>query len=175
MDGKAKAISISVSSLQRQILEEAIACRECPQGWADRARIVLSIADGSGVSPTARNLRVDRKTVRLWKNRWAAATVEWEKNGKDWTQKVWAQKIEQALSDAPRSGAPCTFQAEHVCQIIALACKPPADFKIPVSHWSAADLQREVLKQKIVPAISARQVGRFLKQRTFDRTVCAIT
>ena len=177
MDGKAKskAISLSISALQRQILEEAIAPRECPQGWADRARIILSIADGVGVSPTARQLQVDRKTVRLWRTRWLAASVEWEKDCKDWTEKVWAEKIEQAISDAPRSGAPCTFQAEHVCQIIALACKNPEDFKVPVSHWSAADLQREVLKQKIVPAISPRQVGRFLKRRISDLTACAIT
>ena len=76
------------------------------------------------------------------------------------------------MCDAPRSGAPCTFQPEHVCQIIALACKNPRELALPISHWSAADLQREVIKQKIVPAISARQVGRFLKRPTSSRTAC---
>ena len=174
MDGSTLE-SLSLSPLQRQILEEAIACREWPQGWATRARIVCLAADGRGVLPTARHLHVDRKTVRLWRKRWAAASVEWERDGKDWNEKVWRAKIEKTLGDAPRSGAPCTFQPEHVCQIIALACKNPQDFAVPVSHWSAADLQREVLKQKIVPAISARQVGRFLKRRTSGRTACVIT
>lgn len=166
--------SCSVSPIQRRILEEAVARRECPQGWATRARIVLWAADGRGVLPTARQLHVDVKTVRLWRRRWSQAAGRWEQDGEDWEAVVWREKIEQALSDAPRSGAPCTFQPEHVCQIVALACKNPQEFGVPVSHWSASDLQREVLKQKIVPAISARQVGRFLKRRTSGRIACAI-
>jgi hypothetical protein len=174
MDGWAST-ALSLSPLQRRILEERVACRQCAQGLAARARIVLLAADGWGVLPTARQVRVDVKTVRLWRKRWAAVSAGWEQDGQDWAETVWREKIEQLLSDAPRSGAPCTFQPEHVCQIIALACKKPQEFAIPISHWSAADLQREVIRQKIVPAISARQVGRFLKRRTSSRTACAIT
>lgn len=173
MDGCARN-SLSLSPLQRQILEEDVSCRQCAQGLATRARIVLLAADGWGVQPTARQLHVDVKTVRLWRKRWAAVSAGWERHSQDWEEKVWREKIEQLLSDAPRSGAPCRFQPEHVCQIIALACKKPQDFALPISHWSATDLQREVLKQKIVPAISARQVGRFLKRPTSSRTVCGI-
>jgi len=165
MDGS-PSISISLSPLQRRILEEVVGRRRCAQGVAVRARIVLLAADGGGVLSIGRHLHVDVKTVRLWRKRWAAAAAGWEQNSADWDEKVWREKIEQTLCDAARSGAPCTFQPEHVCQIIALACKNPGDLAIPTSHWSAADLQREVLKQKIVPAISARQVGRFLKRRT---------
>jgi putative transposase len=167
--------SLTLSPLQRRILEEHVARRQCTQGLALRARIVLLAADGRGVSPTARDLHVDVKTVRLWRNRWAEASAGWEENAEDWDEKVWRQKIEQTLSDAPRSGAPCTFQPEHVCQIIALACKSPRELGVPVSHWSAADLQREVLERKIVPSISARQVGRFLKRRMSGRIACGIT
>ena len=167
--------SLSLSPLQRRILEEYVVCRQCAQGLASRARIVLLAADGWGVLPTARHVQVDVKTVRLWRGRWAVVSAGWEQDGEDWEEKVWRGKIEQLLSDAPRSGAPCTFQPEHVCQIIALACTKPQDFSRAISHWSAADLQREVIKQKIVPAISARQVGRFLKRRTSSRTACVIT
>ena len=171
MDG-CPSNSISLTPLQHQILQETVAPRECAQGLASRVRIILLAADGQGVSATARQLRVDRKTVRLWRARWAAVSAGWEEDGKDWDEKVWREKIEQTLSDAHRSGAPCTFQPEHVCQIIALACKKPGEFALPISHWSAADLRREVLKQNILPAISARQVGRFLKRRTSGRTAC---
>jgi putative transposase len=174
MDGCASK-SLSLSPLQRRILEETVARRECAQGLASRARIILLAADGLGVLPTARQLHVDVKTVRLWRTRWVTASAGWEQDGEDWDEKVWREKIQQTLRDAHRSGAPCTFQAEHVCQIIALACKKPGDLALPISHWSAADLRREVLKQKIVPTISARQVGRFLKRRTSGRTACAIT
>jgi|SRR5581483_7324339 len=167
--------SLSVSPLQRQVLQDLVVRRQCAQGLATRARIILLVGDGWGVLPTARQLHVDVKTVRLWRKRWAAVSAGWDQDGADWQEKVWREKIEQLLSDAPRSGAPCTFQPEHVCQIIALACRNPQEFALPISHWSAADLQREVLKQKIVPAISARQVGRFLKRPTSSRTACVIT
>jgi hypothetical protein len=174
MDGSTSK-SLSLSLLQRRILEEEVAQRQCAQGLATRARIVLLAGDGWGVLPTARQLHVDVKTVRLWRRRWTAVSAGWEQDGQDWQEKVWREKIQRLLRDAPRSGAPCTFQPEHVCQIIALACKKPGDLALPISHWSATDLQREVLKQKIVPAISARQVGRFLKRRTSSRTACVIT
>jgi hypothetical protein len=167
--------SLSLSPSQYRILEELVARRQCPQGVAVRARIVLLAAAGWGVTATAREVHVDVKTVRLWRRRWVAVSAQWDQDAQDWDQKVWGEKIEQTLRDAQRRGAPCTFQPEHVCQIIALACKNPAELSIPISHWSAADLQREVIKQKIVPSISARQVGRFLKRRTSGRTACAIT
>jgi hypothetical protein len=174
MDGIASQL-FSLSSLQREILEEEVARRRCAQGLAVRARIILLAADRWGVLPSARHLHVDVKTVRLWRKRWAAASAKWEQDGADWDEKVWREKIEQTLGDAPRSGAPPTFQPEHICRIIAVACKNPREFAIPISHWSATDLQREVLKQKIVPAISARQVGRFLKRPTSGRIACVIT
>ena len=174
MDG-CSPISISLSRLLRQFLEEVVSRRQCAQGLVTRARIILLANEGTGVSSTARQVHADVKTVRLWRKRWVAASAGWEQDGKDWKEKVWREKIEQLLSDAPRSGAPCTFRAEHICQIIALACKKPQEFSLPISHWSAADLQREILKQKIVPAISARQVGRFLKRRISSRIACGIT
>jgi putative transposase len=173
MDGCASK-SLFLSPSQRRILEEDVTRRQCAQGLATRARIVLLAADGWGVLATARHLHVDVKTVRLWRKRWAAASAGWEQDSRDWDEKLWREKIQQTLCDAPRSGAPCTFQPEHICQIIALACKSPLDFALPISHWSAADLQREVLRQKIVPDISARQVGRFLKRRTSGHTACVI-
>jgi hypothetical protein len=174
MDGTV-ANAVVLSPLQRQILEEQVARRECTQGLATRARIILLAADGQGVLPTSRQLHVDVKTVRLWRRRWTQAAAGWERDGVDWDQKLWRAKIEQTLRDAPRSGAPCKFQPEHVCQIIALACRNPQDLGVPISHWSAADLQRQVIKEGIVPAISARQVGRFLKRRRFARIACVIT
>lgn len=177
MDGTVTSSSpivhpISFSLLQRQILEGFIARRQSANALVVRAEIILSISVTQNVSQTARDFSVDRKTARLWRDRWIAASVEWEKNSKDWVEKVWREKIEALLADAPHSGRPSTFKPEDVSKIVALACKKPQDFAIPVSHWSAADLQREVIKQKIIPKISVRQVGRFLKRQTSSRTAC---
>jgi putative transposase len=50
-----------------------------------------------------------------------------------------------------------------VTQIIAVACEPPEKCARPVTHWTPRELADEVKKRGIVPSISARQVGRFLK------------
>jgi len=74
------------------------------------------------------------------------------------------QAIEQTLSDRPRSGAPPTFTAEQICQIVAMACEAPShESGRPLTHWSTTELADEAIKRGIVEDISARSVGRFLK------------
>jgi putative transposase len=72
--------------------------------------------------------------------------------------------IAEVLADAPRPGAPPTFSAEQVVQIIAMACTPPADSGRPVDAWTPRELADEAEKRQIVTSISARSVGRFLKR-----------
>ncbi len=67
------------------------------------------------------------------------------------------------LQDAYRSGKPSTFTPEQVAHIIALACDPPTDHDVPLSHWTPSALAQEAIHQQIVTRISPRQVGRFLK------------
>ncbi len=57
-----------------------------------------------------------------------------------------------------------TFSAEQVVQIVALACEPPPDSDRPVSHWTPRELAEEAVTRHIVPTISPRSVGRFLKR-----------
>src|SRR5499426_981433 len=56
-----------------------------------------------------------------------------------------------------------TVSAEQWCQIMALACEPPADSQRPISHWTPRELADEARKRGLVPTISERHVGRFLK------------
>jgi hypothetical protein len=62
------------------------------------------------------------------------------------------------------------FSAEQIAGLIALACEPPADSGLPVSHWTPPELAREAVKRGLVQSISPRQVDRFLAPRTCDRT-----
>ena len=80
------------------------------------------------------------------------------------------QRILQVLSDGARIGAPAKFSAEQIAGLIALACELPADSDLPVSHWTPPELAREAVRRGLVESISARQVDRFLAQRTCDRT-----
>ena len=74
------------------------------------------------------------------------------------------------LADDERSGAPATFTPEQIAAMIALACEPPADSGLPVSHWTPAELAREAIKRKVVVTISPRHIDRFLARRTSGRT-----
>ena len=68
------------------------------------------------------------------------------------------------LSDAPRNGAPGTFTAEQVTQILAVACEPPENSGRPINGWTHRELTDEVILRGIVPSISKSQVGSYLQQ-----------
>ena len=74
--------------------------------------------------------------------------------------------IVDLLVDGPRSGRPGDFTAEQILQIIAIACEDPEEEEAsdrPVSHWTPREVADEAVKRQIVPRISVRSVGRFLK------------
>ena len=108
---------------------------------------------------------------RRGRHRWARAIdtlAAAEQEGA--TDKDLEKLILGVLADDQRSGAPATFTPEQVAAIIALACEPPADSGLPISHWTPPELAREAIKRRIVESISPRQVDRFLARRTCDRT-----
>jgi hypothetical protein len=78
--------------------------------------------------------------------------------------------IVDVLADEKRCGGPTKFTPEQVAAIIALACEPPADSGLPISHWTPPELAREAIKRGIVESISPRQVDRFLAKRAFVHT-----
>jgi putative transposase len=130
-----------------------------------RAKAILAAAAGKSNEHIAQQLGLHRHTVRTWRCRWqtaVAALAETEAAGAE--AKVLRARIEAVLDDAPRPGAPQTFSAEQVTQIIAVACEAPAESGRPVSHWSPRELAAEVVQRGIVASISVRTVGRFLKR-----------
>jgi transposase len=119
----------------------------------------------------AEELGVDRQRVRRWRSRWAkasAALTAAEEDGA--TDKDLGKLVLAVLADDERSGSPATFTPEQMAAIIALACEPPGESGLPVSHWTPAELAREAIKRKIVVSISPRHVDRFLARRTSDHT-----
>jgi putative transposase len=153
--------SISVTPPQQRLLEGLLRQHSCPQALAFRARIVLAAATGQRNEPLAQQLGCTPKTVRKWRARWAAAEAQLaaaEGDARDLQSLVAA-----VLADAPRPGAPDTFTAEQIVQILSLACTPPPDSERPVAAWTPRELADEAVNQGIVPAISPRSVGRFLK------------
>ena len=165
------ATTIEVTARQRAVLEALTRAASTPQQLADRCRIVLMSAEGQANVHQAAALGVDRQRVRRWRGRWASAqerlgTAEEEGVGDNDLHAM----IVGVLSDEERSGGPPKFSPEQVAGIIALACEPPADSGLPVSHWTPPELAREAVHRGIVESISARQVDRFLARRAFGHT-----
>lgn len=157
--------AVIVSDRLRGVLEHLMRRQTGSQRLVRRLQIVLAAAAGRNNDQIARQCGLHRATAQTWRTRWlglaprlAAAITA----GDD--DRLVARLVADALDDAPRSGAPPTFSAEQVVQIVALACEPPPDSNRPVSHWTPRELADEAVKRAIVPIISPRSVGRFLKR-----------
>jgi putative transposase len=140
----------TVTSRQSAVLEPLARSRTAPQRLVERCRIVLMSAEGKGTEDQGEELGVDRQRVRRWRDRWASASgalSSAEHEGA--TDKDLQNLILAVLADDARSGAPAKFTPEQVAAIIALACEPPAQSGLPVSHWTPTELTREAIKRKI--------------------------
>ena len=125
-----------------------------PQQSALRARVVLLAAQGANNSQIAGQLGIETDTARFWRQRWLATA----------DQPLSELSLSQRFADAPRSGAPAHISSEALCQIMALACRPPAEVGRPITEWTARELAEEAIAQGLVSSISPRHVGRFLKR-----------
>jgi putative transposase len=143
-----KAPPVRLGEDERQELLALIRAHTTPQHFSFRAQIILHLADGHNAREVARLLGTSRLTVRRWRRHWL------ERHN---------CAVRARLHDAPRPGTPATFSAEQWCQIMALACEPPADSERPISHWTPREVAAEAIKRGIVETISERHVGRFLK------------
>jgi transposase-like protein len=144
------AVPITLTSEQEGDLQRLARAYKTPRKLAERAEMILRSAAGIEVREIARQLGVWPKTVRHWRSRWLASSAE--------------AAAAARLQDAPRPGAPGTFTPEQICEIVALACEPPENSELPLSHWSQSELAREAVRRGIVGGISHGSVGRFLKK-----------
>jgi putative transposase len=155
--------AVILSDRLRAVLEQLVRRQTSAQRLIRRLRIVLAAADGRNNNQIARACGHNRDTAQTWRTRWLRHAPRLEAAiaaGDD--DRLLARLVADALADAPRRGAPPTFTAEQVVQIIALACEPPPDSDRPVNAWTPRELAEEAVKRAIVPAISPRSVERFL-------------
>ena len=150
-----------VLSKQREVLEQLVRTHSTPQHLAMRARIILHAADGVGVRQSGRELDVWPKTVRYWRKRWRQAAD--------------GQSVPERLADAPRSGAPATFTPQQICAVVAMTREKPSESERPISHWSQREIAAEAMQRGLIPSISQRSVGRFLKKRPTSNHIASVT
>lgn len=154
-------LTVTLSPPQHTVLQTLLRQHSCPQALALRVRIVLAAAEGQRNETLARQLDCTPKTVRKWRGRWVAAEAPLA--AAEAVPHELRSTIARVLADAARSGAPDTFSAEQIVQIINLACTPPAAAGRPVDAWTPRELADEAAKRGIVSSISPRSVERFLK------------
>jgi transposase-like protein len=106
--------ALAISDEDRATLESWTRSRSIATGQAERARIVLAVADGAGTSAAARLVGVSRPTVIKWRDRFAAHGVA-------------------GLDDEPRSGRP---KVVDDAAVIAATLEPPPA-RLGVTHWSS--------------------------------------
>src|ERR671933_2785973 len=123
-------LGVTVTPPQQAVLEGLLRQHSCPQMLALRARIVLAAATGQRNVPLAHDLGCTPKTVTKWRARWAAAEAQLA--ALDGDAAALKRLMARVLADAPRPGAPDTFTAEQIVQIINLACPPPPDAGPPL-------------------------------------------
>jgi len=156
---------VNLSARQRRILERMAGSRTLAQRLVERARMIISAHDGLSGTAIAAHMGVDGQRPRRWRRRWAAAAPainEAESAGA--SDRDLRTRIAEALSDAPRPATPPKFSAEAVAQLISLACEPPADSGLPITHWTPAELAEEAHNRGIVEEISPRHLDRLLKR-----------
>ena len=157
------AAKIKVTEKQLVILHEFSRSRSVSKGIVQRALIILLGFQGLLNEEIALQVGMNRQQVGVWRQRWRdawKAMCVWECTESHRLREA----ILETLSDAPRPGAPPTFTATQVAQIVALACESPKLSGRPITRWTHRELHDEVLKRKIVESISVAQVGRYLLQ-----------
>jgi putative transposase len=156
--------TIDLSTRQRALLEQLRQRQTAPQRLIRRVLILLALATNPCLQATARDLGLNRISVRLWRDRWRDAAEALAQAEKDnLPDQQFLGLIAEILDDAPRPGGPATFSPEQIVQIVAVACEPPEKSGRPISHWTHRELADEVKKRQIVKDIAPRSVGRFLK------------
>lgn len=151
---------IELSDQARRELEKLAARHTTGQQKAQRARIILTAAEGKNNAEIARELNQSMDMVRLWRRRWhELETIAWDD-----------LNAEERLDDLPRPGAPARFSADQLCQIEQLACEAPEKAGRPISQWTGREIAAELMARGIVDSISARHAARLLKKGDCSRT-----
>jgi transposase len=149
-----KAAKVNVSKEAQCVLDGLEKGHKTGQQIAQRARMIRLAAMGKSNAEIGRELKVERLTVKRWRERW----VSLEPIPLD------ELRVEERLEDLPRPGAPARITAEQRCQMEVLACEAPEKYGRPISQWTGREIADELVARQIVETISPRHAERLLKR-----------
>lgn len=164
--GKA-APKVLLSKCQKEIFASYCNRRNISVQEKQRIEIILQAHAEKSDLAISRDLQINPGTVSRWRKRWVNSYQqlrEFEQSGGKSSDRELVHKMLEILSDHSRSGAPIRISMEEKQQLVALACKKPKDFGIPITQWNREMLAKVAMAKGIVEKISPRYVSEILKK-----------
>ena len=163
--GKA-LVKLHLTFRQERILRSYLKKRKISVRNQHRVNIVLYSYEGLSVLGTSQKLPLSANTVSKWRNRWLSCYDELcaYEQGDLVSDQSLLEKMLEILSDAPRPGKPVQISASEKENKVALACKTPQDFGIPLTHWNRKLLAEVAMAHNLVEKVSPSYVSRILKK-----------
>jgi putative transposase len=171
-----QAVVIHLSSLQKELLEQEVNRHSLSEQLRVRIEIILGSAQGISNNAMKRTLTLSHtKYVGKWRNRWAdkqEALQELEEFLKD--KRAMRKRLLDAmliiLQDVKGRGVASNFMPAQEEQIIAIACKKPADYGLADNNWTQNLLAQVAQKEGVVASISQSKICSILKKKNFSLT-----
>ncbi len=160
---------LEITQRQYSVLEGYIAKRSTPIHEIKRIKIILKASKGQSTYSISQQLGFCMNTITKWRKAWKRSYEElivFEKGklGDGVSDFELLKRMLSVVEDKKRPGSPPKFTMSQKKQIVALACRKPSDYNIPMSSWSHEMLAHVAVAEKIVESISRRTVGNILKK-----------
>jgi transposase len=159
------AAKVVITERQQVVLRKMSTATTVAQRLVQRATIILLAFAGLTNEAIAAQVGLERHQIGLWRRRWQRAFNDLVRI--ECTEDAPAalrHAIEGVLTDEPRPGSPGKFTAEQITLLFALACEPPGNSGLPITHWTGAELAAAAVQRGLVESISASQVNRLLRE-----------
>ena len=169
MDPGPRASQVQLSESQEKLLRQYSNKASISRHMHQRITIVLQAHQGNSNLGIARSLSITANTVKKWRDRWVDSYEQlcfYERDAAQQQELSGGKRVKRMLailSDAPRSGTPVRISLAEKQKLMALACKKPEDFGVPMTRWNREMLAQIAQEQGIVEKISPRYVGKLLK------------
>src|SRR3954462_582352 len=159
------AAKVVITERQHEVLRKMSTATTLAQRLVQRATLILLAFAGMANQDIAARVGRERHQIGMWRRRWQRAFHDLVRiECTDDSPAALRHAIEELLSDEPRPGCPGKFSAEQLTLLFALACEPPEESGLPITHWTGAELAAEAVKRGIVASISVSQVNRLLRE-----------
>ncbi len=159
------AAKVVITERQQVVLRKLSTATTRAKRLVQRATLILLAFAGMANQDIAQHVGLERHQIGIWRRRWQRAFNDLVRiECTEGAACALRHAIEEVLTDEPRPGCPGKFTAEQITLLFALACEPPEQSGLPITHWTGAELAAEAVQRGIVASISVSQVNRLLRE-----------